>query len=71
LGLTAQQKIFTAREICALLGLALEDLQFLARSRHIGHCLPEQAEEQYLFDRNDLAVLAVLSAQMVRRDILK
>ncbi len=71
MGLIAQQKIFTAREVCTLLGLSLEDLQFVALSRHIGRCLPGQTGEQYLFDRNDLAVLAVLSAQMVRRDILK
>ena len=71
MGLAAEQKVFTAGEICTLLGITPEDLQSLVYSRHIGRCLPEGAGERYLFDRNDLAVLTVLSAQMVRRDILK
>lgn len=67
MGLAAQQKLFTAEEVCSLLGITREDLQFLAGSRHIGHRTEETADEkERVFDRNDLAVLAVLSAQLSR-----
>lgn len=66
MGVPARKTIFTVEEICALLGITREDLQFLVCSRHIGHRVAGESEARYLFDRNDLAVLAVLAAQMNR-----
>jgi len=68
--LNSQQKIFTAEEVCALLGINQEDLQLLARSRHIGHRVVDVADEDARwFDRSDLAVLAIFAAQMSRRGL--
>lgn len=64
-GLRAEQKLFTAEEVCALLGIAVEELEALARSRHIGHPTPTRPPG-VLFDRNDLAVLTCLAAQPLR-----
>lgn len=65
---SARQNHFTQEEICALLGISPEDLHFLVNSRHIGR-RAEDGSSNTLFDRNDLAVLAVLAAQLNRRGL--
>ncbi|MFQ5926322.1 MAG: helix-turn-helix domain-containing protein [Terriglobia bacterium] len=67
MGLTARKNIFTPQEVCALLGLSKEDLQFLANSRKIGQRVKSGSKDGYRYDRNDLAILAILAARLSRR----
>ncbi len=61
----ASQKIFTDTETATLMGIGLESLRHLARTRHIGF-IAHAAEaagkqpEQWLFTPSDLMVLAML-----------
>lgn len=66
MALSPRQDVFSLQEVCALLGLSREDLQFLAHSRKIGKRVKGEMEDNYLFHRDDLPVLAVLATRLSR-----
>jgi hypothetical protein len=57
----SSQKIFTEEEVSGLIGINLEDLRSLARSRHLGFFIDAAGTaEQWLFTNTDLMVLSAL-----------
>jgi hypothetical protein len=60
----SSQKVFTEEEVSGLMGIGLEDLRNLARSKHLGF-MARAAQvagdaEKWLFTSSDVMVLTVL-----------
>ena len=57
----SSQKVFTEEEVSGLMGIGLEDLRNLARSKHLGSMARvAQDVEKWLFTSSDVMVLTVL-----------
>jgi hypothetical protein len=57
----SSQKVFTEEEVSGLMGIGLEDLRTLARSKHLGSVARvAQDVEKWLFTSSDVMVLTVL-----------
>lgn len=61
----SSQKIFTADEVASLTGICMDELQKLARSKHLGFIARAaeaagQKAEELLFTASDLMILALL-----------
>ena len=65
LKIRSSQKIFTEEEVSGLMGIGLDDLRSVARSKHLGFLGRAAAQvagdaEKWLFTSSDLMVLTVL-----------